>query len=456
LTTTATTTTTVQRQRRFEEWCEIKVGKKSATIMDLLGAYDSNSDSDDDREGNVKYEQNNKPTAPNSSEREMKGVQADFKSPATLKLPPKKPSTSSANDKKRGKKILKLAAILPEHIWNQLTAGTIGDGESDNEEDDNNTTKEDMAVQAAKTKTTLSKFDQCDRFSRPGRRTISTKDSDLQKLLQDLPKSKSSSSGKAVSILGDSQSDSAHDGWRDDENFTSQQDKTESTNYQRTPEDIYASKIPSSTPPQSSDKKTLSLTSTVLSTQQQYLPKPAASRTVPLRAAAPFPIHWTGTTSSSTSNVPSNSTPNIHHNNQSAKSSSEIDSTVGGGKKKMSRKRQMEQMLRAGKIHQFQGDYELEGTANVYQHSEYDSTMSTYQVHGVHMVPTSSYNVSAGTTVASTEISGRQRNKHQLNSLLANAASLEARRMQNPHLANAASGSSGATHRASAKRKYGW
>jgi hypothetical protein len=121
----------------------------------------------------------------------------------------------------------------------------------------------------------------------------------------------------------------------------------------------------------------------------------------------------------------------------------------------MSRKRQMEQMLRAGKIHEFQGDYELEGAANVYEHSEYDS-VPTYQGHGLRMVPTTSYNVSTGTTIASTEISGRQRNKHQLNSLLANAASLEARRMQNPHLGSGPSGGSGATHRASAKRKYGW
>jgi hypothetical protein len=134
-------------------------------------------------------------------------------------------------------------------------------------------------------------------------------------------------------------------------------------------------------------------------------------------------------------------------------------SKAAGQNKKMSRKRQMEQMLRAGKIDEFQGDHELQASTNVYQPSDMDSSSgpsSSYNAHGVRVVPTSSYNVGSGTTTASTEVTGRQKNKHQLNSLLASAASLEAHRAQNPHLGGRTGGGTGGGHRSTAKRKYGW
>ena len=68
------------------------------------------------------------------------------------------------------------------------------------------------------------------------------------------------------------------------------------------------------------------------------------------------------------------------------------------------------------------------------------------------MVPTTHYNVSTGTVAATTAISGKQRGKNQLNALLANAASLEASRLQNPQQAT----NPQAGYRNNAKRKYGW
>jgi hypothetical protein len=53
-------------------------------------------------------------------------------------------------------------------------------------------------------------------------------------------------------------------------------------------------------------------------------------------------------------------------------------------------------------------------------------------------------------TAASTDISGKQRGKHQLNALLASAASLESQLARNPTSQKMSS------HCATAKRKYGW
>ena len=70
--------------------------------MDLLGGYDSNSD---------------------SSQEETPAV-------------PKKAKLSAPAISKKGKRLLKLQAVLPEHIWNQLSGGAQADGELDSEEEE--------------------------------------------------------------------------------------------------------------------------------------------------------------------------------------------------------------------------------------------------------------------------------------------------------------------------------
>jgi hypothetical protein len=70
--------------------------------------------------------------------------------------------------------------------------------------------------------------------------------------------------------------------------------------------------------------------------------------------------------------------------------------------------------------------------------------------HGIRVVPTTHFNPGAGMTAVSTEISGKHRGKHQPNALLASAASLESQRARNPTSQKMSS------HRATAKRKYGW
>jgi len=132
-----------------------------------------------------------------------------------------------------------------------------------------------------------------------------------------------------------------------------------------------------------------------------------------------------------------------------------------GKKKKLSRKRQMEQMLRAGKLDEVQGDHVLQGVAHVYQqegdHAALAAHGSSSNGPGVRVVPTGSYDASLGATAVGTDVTSRQKNSNQLNSLLANAASLENHRAQNPlfHSMGGGAGKSG-SNRATAKRKYGW
>lgn len=128
----------------------------------------------------------------------------------------------------------------------------------------------------------------------------------------------------------------------------------------------------------------------------------------------------------------------------------------------------MEQMLRAGRLDQVEGDHELQGVEHTYlppgDHGASTSTTmaSSSASASVRVVPTGSYDAATGATAASTTVTSRQKTTNQLNSLLANAASLESKRAQGTQfqfLGGSGSGG-GATkqgsHRATAKRKYGW
>lgn len=118
----------------------------------------------------------------------------------------------------------------------------------------------------------------------------------------------------------------------------------------------------------------------------------------------------------------------------------------------------MEQMLRAGKLDQVEGDHQLEGVSHEYNlggdAAAAAASMMASSAAGVRVVPMGSYDPSLGATSMSTTVTSRQKNTNQLNSLLANAASLETKRVQNPHLMGQ-QGKRG-LHNAAMKRKYGW
>jgi hypothetical protein len=424
--------------------------------MDLLGAYDSNSDSEDDevpqnRNDAKPADGENLPATKNIASTSAKSRSAALKASASTK--------SSAKDKKRGKKILKLAAVLPEHIWNQLTAGNAaGEDDGDDSEDDNKRGK-DTRVETQNTAKPAKSIQQ-----------KASQDSGLQSLLNELPKSKSTVLSQPPNILGQNIENDAEDNTTEETpanntphessslGFAFLTSTVETTRRKRNAQDnvenIHAKKEPPSSaptkkaPPVATASSSLAYAS--LPSRPQAVPRPTASRVAPLRPAAPMPTNSHHLGAAAAPFATHQQHPNASYATSQQTFSSRPAHAISG-KKKQSRKRQMEQMLRAGNIHEFEGDHEIEGTAHTYTPDV--ETGPTYQAHGVRVVPTTSYNVGAGTTVATTDISGRQRTKHQLNSLLASAASLESHRLNNPHLTGTGRGT---THRASAKRKYGW
>ena len=197
------------------------------------------------------------------------------------------------------------------------------------------------------------------------------------------------------------------------------------------------------------------------------LPRPSTSTIAPpprgrgmatssLRPAAP---HSGLSSTTSSSNYYNTYTPVTQSTSTSTSTASNNLGGGGGGKgkkKQLSRKRQMEQMLRAGRLDEVQGDHELQGVAHIYNApSEYGSSSgaaaAAAAVDSIRVVPTGAYDPATGTTSTSRDVTGTQKNKNQLNSLLANAAALENHRMQIGGTSNTAN-----AYKATAKRKYGW
>lgn len=410
--------------------------------MDLLGGYDSNSDSDDGPAEPVAPPPSQPPTVPKNS------------------IPSTK-STTNADDKKkkanlkRGKKLLKLSSVLPEHIWNQLSKG--GGPQEDSDDDDDDDDKEGKKKKEEKERR------QSQKKRLPGDK------SDLTTLLELLPKSKTGNSllGKSSSILGEDSSstiikgssqknasDTAKDGLGsaflsstvevvrtkkstggvvrdihkpvvetvDDEDEENDDDEDDDNN------NVYQEAKKSKVSPQvatSFSSVPRPRVTPAPSYQSRTAAPPVASRYPPPPPPS-YPVHAAG----------SASIPSYTQQQQQPQRSN-----------KKSRKRQMEQMLRQGNLDGVTSDVHLEGQDNVYQMPQ-DQQTSSYQSHGVRVVPTVQYNVGSGSSAASMGISGKQRGKNQMNSLLASAASLESQRARVPQKQS--------THRANARTKYGW
>jgi len=129
-------------------------------------------------------------------------------------------------------------------------------------------------------------------------------------------------------------------------------------------------------------------------------------------------------------------------------------------KKPLSRKKQMEQLLRAGNIQAVHGacDTQLDGLAHVYTGGEEllaDGAAAATTTNNIRVVSTTRYDPKTGTTAHSHDITAGQKQKNQLNSLLSNAAALENERFQNPFYGGR-SQTNNSSQKATAKKKYGW
>ena len=144
-------------------------------------------------------------------------------------------------------------------------------------------------------------------------------------------------------------------------------------------------------------------------------------------------------------NVPRQQVP-VVSNYQPQEEPKKVDARIA---KKRSRK-EMEKALRAGNLDAVEdaGMTTLEAEAQTYTPQE-----ETYRVPSSGIVKSASvkmYDPKAGTDVLQGEVSSKHRGKHQINQLLASAASLELQR------ARAIGTSGGKGKRADAKSKYGW
>lgn len=116
--------------------------------------------------------------------------------------------------------------------------------------------------------------------------------------------------------------------------------------------------------------------------------------------------------------------------------------------RKRSRK-EMERALRSGNMSAVDGHGNVQ-TFDAQQHvymPEDSATTAPNQGTGVRVAPVAMYDTKAGKDVLGANVSGKARGKNQINYLMASAAAFEA---------NQAQQAKAKSHRASAKRKYGW
>lgn len=167
--------------------------------MDLLGGYDSDSDSDQSNDEKLPVAV----TASTTSSIPVRSAQDTKHHPPTKSVSNKPKSKADRKKRVMGKKLLKLSSVLPEHILNQLQQGGGGSskekhnaGNDSDDSSDDDSEDGDIKKPASRRKTTTPSTTSSKDYSR---------DEGLMGLLSDLSKSSSSASSRKPSssqILG--------------------------------------------------------------------------------------------------------------------------------------------------------------------------------------------------------------------------------------------------------------
>ena len=467
--------------------------------MDLLGGYAS-SDSDEDTE-------EVKPTVTSAPQ---KSPQQALPKVLTSSQPTKAASQVEKVAKRKGSKILSLAAVLPQHILDQLTRATSYDVDSDDDDDFPQKSPQGKEVKSPPPPNQ--------------QRSHQDRDPGLNSFLQELHATKSSSSSSSTAKANVATSGRGNEQQVRDENISSKPKtilgaafisstvettivKKKGSQLQTQPRivrDIHGGsggeKLDPSTSVSSPAKKSSipadqskvivetvpvdtddgssdsddedavpsTLPGAIASTTDGRAVGVAPTTTLKTNAAprvraapssAPPVVRAAPSTTYTSSYYPV-APASAHSNNPNSSMPSAVPLPPPPAQQeqqqkflsKKAKRRHMEQMLRAGNMSEINSDdnvIHMEGQGP----TDFVPEAQTYQEvpsHGVRVVPVSMYG-KAGSSATSTEISGKQRSKHQLNSLLASAASLEQQRARAPQAS-----SSGVSHRVNAKRKYGW
>lgn len=396
--------------------------------MDLLGGYGSSSDEEEvDR-----VEQ--RAAAPRMSQ--------------TSATEPGEPNETAVN--RKGRKILSLASVLPQHILDQLTKSQVQGDDAIDSDDDEVDNERQTGRETQKTNSRNESHAQ----QHPG---ISSFLSDLK-----AAPTVTTTNSKAATKNGPAPS------------LASQRERMGAAFLQSTVvvetvkedsasivRDIHAQNdednpavkvVPDSTtvksPPAVANHSSRSSNSAVS----------AAEVHRPTVTAAPSLASYKITDSAATPAAfhdPNQNSVNYHQGPTAAAAHTQDCDTSEMGDDRASRKRsrkEMERALRQGNLSEA-----LQGCTNVAkieqaQPDAYVPEPETYAVpsHGIKVVPTAMYDPKAGQAV--TSASGKGRGKNQLHHLMASAANLELQRARGL----GAGANAGRSHRANAKQKYGW
>eukprot|EP00934_Nitzschia_sp_Nitz4_P003201 Nitzschia sp. Nitz4//scaffold104_size75438//48394//49740//NITZ4_005661-RA/size75438-exonerate_est2genome-gene-0.54-mRNA-1//-1//CDS//3329532401//3191//frame0 len=448
--------------------------------MDLLGGYNSDS-SDDESPSNVPGGSAplNMPSTADTTE-SLPGVAKE--------IPRSSDATSTVKPNRKGKKLLRLQAVLPQHIWNQLTNDAAGDADSDDEQTSTRIQKPVKQQAASDTSKKTSALREDSGNLRPKFLSSTPQaDTELSGLLMALPKTKGSTSSSS-SILRPV-TDATND--FPTATTTAKVDIPETSQFRPTSSSTLGAAFLSVSTQVTRKRKDGSKAKEV---QDIHAPPAATPSTASVHDIAPTPSPATASTSVSASSaswsIPRPTAATVHARTAAPSvrssapmprppqppSSMSYQGTPQGvasyapapqpaaagavpNHSKKSRKRQMEAMLRAGNLSEIESDVHIappDASGSLPTGSE--TAASTVNIHGVRVVPTTSYQVGAGGMTASTSVSGKQRGKNQLSALLVNAASLESKRKEQALFPTNLDGGAqnGRQKRANAKRKYGW
>ena len=403
--------------------------------MDLLGGYSS---SDDDSDAGKPPKQIKTDAKPSS------------RSSLTAVAPQEEPSAN-----KRGKKMISLAAVLPRHIFDQLTKSQVkGQGDDDDSDDDSD--EERFALkrrQEAKAPTN----------------TGLERDPELSSLLSELQSaptagfvassflSKPKATQEPLETLGAAFVTATT---RVERKSTKGQavrniHQDADTDMDAVMVEIVNKKVDGSESEQATTTHRPTQ-STVTSVAPNAIPlaaprvfRPSAA---PRVSAAPG---WTEKSGAESSGVVSHAYPIGQETTGPIPYSDDADEGFNKHNSNNPRKRsrkELERALRHGQLDAVEGDISVQAETNLYNPSAASLSAAPPSEFGIRVAPTAMYDPSIGGVAAG---QARGRGKNQINHVMAAAAQLEEHRRQQ-YQRDGSGAANGKTHRANAKQKYGW
>lgn len=346
------------------------------------------------------------------------------------KLPPAAGNNSKKKENKKGKKILSLQAVLPAHILKQLTESQV-QGNDDDDDDDNELQPSSLRTAAATAK---------------AQAAAAGKDAGIDSFLSDLHQSAPAATKKLPSGTAPAKASSSSSSGKLGAAFLSTTTvvTTATRGEANAVRDIHSESTPLD------DNKAQVMVEEKHGSSNpllQSLPRPSRTAPLPASRSRKAPPH----VAASARAAPMQDEAAIQHNLQH-----NLQQHQPATSNKKRRRQEMERLLRQGQF-----------DAALAQNSATSQTVSLNQPQNfvptdgaaqhvdttgmVRMAATPMYDPSAGQAVAG-GAAGKGRGKNQINHLLASAHNLEMARargmMPKP--------GGNASHRASAKRKYGF